>query len=635
MMTGAERTRAIAGLGFGYVGLTTAARSRAARSRVHDSDWGSQLVEIFRELSRFEHSKYAAAAGVLRAAFHNANLAFQHKNDIVAAITMHWSKALQDALNSAPPRKKKNKSRGDQNEAEEDEDDRELGEVVREEARRKKQEERDEKRAQKLRDDRIRAQKKLNFQFSYLFKLAFPTCGAYGLSGKKKTGRKNEKTHPAPASHRDSAEPLRHESEAKVTIYVIQLKRAGAKKGDYCYYVGRTQNLHSRLASHRGKESTLRGAAWTNQMTFVKVVYTREVPVEDSGFEEDKDVLKLMSKFGSDRVRGGSFSAPSLNKAEQATIQKMVWHNKNACFTCGRTGHVAAACPQHRVGVGAGRVGGDVGRGSRASENDRGGPYPSDGQASENGALRLAEANLDDLGDVAILMRRGDVRRAVEVNCRVIDHLQTQRSRDFHRYVQSLGFSGLAPGVEGEGQPGYSCGAIAAQAAALLLNASDNPEISVMDVDLSAIGLPANIDLAYGWLKDRGVEGTKETPYDPKFHQPGKEARQEEGGYCFLTEAEVYDLIFMWAEYPKYSSKQGTKFELPYDRSLNPLPEVHTVPVLGFRDMRTRFHRDFLTVARDRPGSPTTHVYVVNTSNEFPGQHWFTVAVEFIVVSRN
>ena len=120
-------------------------------------------------------------------------------------------------------------------------------------------------------------------------------------------------------------------------IYVLKLKNGR-------YYVGKTRNTTGRQHGHMGGK---KGSAWTARHTPTgePPTFTEATPKETSGFQEDIETLRMMELHGIDRVRGGSFSSPTLSDSDIRVITKMINHNKTACFTCGEKGHWTYQCP--------------------------------------------------------------------------------------------------------------------------------------------------------------------------------------------------------------------------------------------------------------------------------------------------
>ena len=107
-----------------------------------------------------------------------------------------------------------------------------------------------------------------------------------------------------------------------VNIYILKLQ-------DECWYVGKTaSDVEKRVHAHMNGT----GSAWTKlhkpigiHVTFCNV----------SAFDEDKYTKEYMAKYGMDKVRGGTYVLPTLQKSQKDLIQKEIWGAQDRCFTCG------------------------------------------------------------------------------------------------------------------------------------------------------------------------------------------------------------------------------------------------------------------------------------------------------------
>lgn len=66
---------------------------------------------------------------------------------------------------------------------------------------------------------------------------------------------------------------------------------------------------------------------------------------EGESFDETKTVLKYMSIYGIDNVRGGPFTSTELNPVEKDMIQKMINSSHTKCSMCGMDNHHRNECP--------------------------------------------------------------------------------------------------------------------------------------------------------------------------------------------------------------------------------------------------------------------------------------------------
>ena len=116
-------------------------------------------------------------------------------------------------------------------------------------------------------------------------------------------------------------------------MYVYILELANNK-----FYIGRTTNIHQRLADH----SCGQGSVWTRLYPPLDVF---DILVDCDPFDEDKYVLKYMAMYGIDAVRGGSFSTIELSNSTREHINKCIQTATDACYYCGCTDHFIHTCP--------------------------------------------------------------------------------------------------------------------------------------------------------------------------------------------------------------------------------------------------------------------------------------------------
>jgi predicted GIY-YIG superfamily endonuclease len=113
-------------------------------------------------------------------------------------------------------------------------------------------------------------------------------------------------------------------------VYVLRLE--GGR-----YYVGKTDNVMNRYQQHLSGS----GSAWTRKYKPVSL----EKCIENvSSFEEDKVTKEYMSKYGIDKVRGGSYVEVELSKFHIDALKMEIWGAKDLCTQCGRAGHFVKDC---------------------------------------------------------------------------------------------------------------------------------------------------------------------------------------------------------------------------------------------------------------------------------------------------
>jgi len=113
-------------------------------------------------------------------------------------------------------------------------------------------------------------------------------------------------------------------------IYILRLE--GGR-----YYIGKSDNVLNRYQQHLNGY----GSAWTKKYKPVSLERTIE---NVSSFEEDKITKEYMSKYGIDKVRGGSYVEVELSDFHKAAIQMETWGAKDLCTQCGRAGHFVSKC---------------------------------------------------------------------------------------------------------------------------------------------------------------------------------------------------------------------------------------------------------------------------------------------------
>jgi predicted GIY-YIG superfamily endonuclease len=103
------------------------------------------------------------------------------------------------------------------------------------------------------------------------------------------------------------------------------------------YYIGKSDNVLNRYKQHlNGK-----GSSWTKKYKPISLEKTIE---NVSSFEEDKITKEYMSKYGINKVRGGSYVEVELSDFQIEAIKMEIWGAKDLCTQCGRNGHWKKDC---------------------------------------------------------------------------------------------------------------------------------------------------------------------------------------------------------------------------------------------------------------------------------------------------
>ena len=113
-----------------------------------------------------------------------------------------------------------------------------------------------------------------------------------------------------------------------VFIYVLKLN-------DDKYYVGKTNDLRSRVTQHFDGN----GSYWTKKYKPLDMI---EIIKDVDDFAEDATVLRYMSKYGIDNVRGGSFS----QEINYDIVLTLIRGATGKCFKCGSDQHFVKTCDE-------------------------------------------------------------------------------------------------------------------------------------------------------------------------------------------------------------------------------------------------------------------------------------------------
>lgn len=120
----------------------------------------------------------------------------------------------------------------------------------------------------------------------------------------------------------------------KTFIYILRLT-------DQKFYIGRTNNLNSRINSHFNGN----GSIWTKKYPPVKLEKVIEI---NDNFQEDVWFKKYVDKYGINNVRGSAYSSIILDENEIKCIQKEIRNAKDLCFICGKDDHFISDCKQKK-----------------------------------------------------------------------------------------------------------------------------------------------------------------------------------------------------------------------------------------------------------------------------------------------
>lgn len=113
-------------------------------------------------------------------------------------------------------------------------------------------------------------------------------------------------------------------------IYVLRLE-------GHRYYIGKSDDVLNRYQQHLNGN----GSAWTKKYKPISLEKTYE---NVSSFDEDKITKEYMSKYGIEKVRGGSYVEIELSDFHKEVLKMEIWAAKDCCTQCGRSGHFVKDC---------------------------------------------------------------------------------------------------------------------------------------------------------------------------------------------------------------------------------------------------------------------------------------------------
>jgi hypothetical protein len=111
-------------------------------------------------------------------------------------------------------------------------------------------------------------------------------------------------------------------------IYTLELENGK-------YYVGKTHNVEKRYAQHQKG-----GCLWTKMHKPIKILNV----IDGDAFDEDKVTKQMMSKYGIDNVRGGSYVLPKLTAFQHKFLLAELKMINDLCIKCGNPGHFMKDC---------------------------------------------------------------------------------------------------------------------------------------------------------------------------------------------------------------------------------------------------------------------------------------------------
>ena len=115
-------------------------------------------------------------------------------------------------------------------------------------------------------------------------------------------------------------------------IYILKLQNNK-------YYVGKSNDLETRLTSHKNGLAS----AWTKKY---KPISVEKVIPNASSYDENKETIEYMGKYGIDNVRGGIYVTEALDNTQRSEINKQIWGANDCCTQCGRKEHFVNNCKE-------------------------------------------------------------------------------------------------------------------------------------------------------------------------------------------------------------------------------------------------------------------------------------------------
>jgi len=120
------------------------------------------------------------------------------------------------------------------------------------------------------------------------------------------------------------------------SVYILKLE------GGF-YYVGITnKDVPARFQEHLNGY----GSEWTKLHKPIKIL---EIVSQADPFDEDKYTKIYMSKYGIDKVRGGSYVTIKLPEFKIKSLEAELNTTNRTCFVCSSPYHYAKTCPENNV----------------------------------------------------------------------------------------------------------------------------------------------------------------------------------------------------------------------------------------------------------------------------------------------
>jgi len=126
-------------------------------------------------------------------------------------------------------------------------------------------------------------------------------------------------------------------------MYIIYVLKCMSDKKQNKFYVGRCES--HRFETRMKEHEMGRGSSFTQ--LFSPVCVTESYQTQDV-FEEDRKVIALMQKYGTENVRGGTYSSIQLPQHLIQSVQQQLNHASHKCLACGGVGHFAHACSKQK-----------------------------------------------------------------------------------------------------------------------------------------------------------------------------------------------------------------------------------------------------------------------------------------------